>query len=319
MNNSQAPNTLKITVPSGDKKPRCSDIVTIVVTCNRKSLLLNSLKLLLDQSMKTDILIVDNASTDGTESELKTSGLLDNERIHYIHLHINTGGAGGFHYGLKYAFDYGWSWFWLMDDDAEPHPDALEILIKHSPDENGIYASASIADIEGNIKLCFPVKVLHQNKISLIEDYLPLAEKEEVAWLPFLGFFLHRSSIMKIGYPDKDLFIRNDDVEYSERAKSHGINLYMIKDSLIDHPYQPTIPFKMFGRKMYYRSMPPWKMYYEVRNKIIIAKRHYSASSGIRSIAGVTLQVFLSIFLEKDKKEYLSAFIKGIIQGIRTK
>lgn len=319
MNNSQTPKQLKITVLSGDNLSRCSDIVTIVVTCNRKILLLNSLKLLLDQSMKTDILVVDNASTDGTESELRAAGLLDNGRIHYIRLNINTGGAGGFHYGLKYAFEQGWNWFWLMDDDAEPHRDALLKLVENAQDENGIYGSAAVADIVGKIKLCFPVKVLRHNKISLIEDYLPLAEKEEVVWLPFLGFFIHKSSITKIGYPDKDLFIRNDDVEYSVRARLQGINLYMIKESVIEHPYQATIRFNLFGQQLYYRSMPSWKMFYEVRNKIIIAKRHSPVLSGIKSIAGVTLQVAMSIVLEKSKMDYLSAYFKGIIEGIRTK
>lgn len=319
MNTSQTPNGLKITSLFGDDRPRSSDIVTIVVTCNRKGLLLECLRRLLDQSLKTDVLVVDNASTDGTESELKLSGLLDNERIHYLHLNINTGGAGGFHYGLKYAFDRGWNWFWMMDDDAEPHHDALEKLVEQSQDENSIYGSTAVADIQGKIKLCFPIKTLQGKQISLIEDYLPLDEREQVAWLPFLGFFLHRNTILKAGFPDKELFIRNDDVEYSERAKRLGINLYMIKESIIDHPYQPTIPFAILGKQMYYRSMPPWKMYYEVRNKIIIARRHYPVFKGMKSIAGVTFQVFLSLILEKEKKDFLRVFFKGMIDGLRSK
>lgn len=111
---------------------------------------------MLKQTVSTDVLIVDNASTDGTEDNLISSGLLNNEKIHYIKLDENTGGAGGFHYGLKYACKKGWRWFWIMDDDAEPHHDALEKLVALSNDKNSIYGSAAVADLKGTFKLCFP-------------------------------------------------------------------------------------------------------------------------------------------------------------------
>jgi GT2 family glycosyltransferase len=305
-------------VPSKDKQ-RCFDIVSVVVTHNRKNLLLKCLGLLLDQSIGTDILVIDNASTDGTEQVLEIAGFLDNERIHYIHLNKNTGGAGGFHYGLKYAFEQGWNWFWLMDDDAEPHQDALEKLVEQSNDKNSIYGSVAVSNLEGKTKLCFPTKKINNKKVSFIENYELLGIKERVVWLPFLGFFIHRDVVQKIGYPDKDFFIRNDDVEYSERANKFGIKIYMIKWSVIDHPFQPTVSFILLGKKVYHRSMPAWKMHYEVRNKIIIAKRYYSVISGMKSISGVTLQVFLSILIGKNKKNYLKAFFQGIIDGIVTK
>jgi rhamnopyranosyl-N-acetylglucosaminyl-diphospho-decaprenol beta-1,3/1,4-galactofuranosyltransferase len=302
-----------------ESKNRTSDIATVIVTYNRKNFLRGCIDLLLKQTVSTDVLIVDNASTDGTEDNLISSGLLNNEKIHYIKLDENTGGAGGFHYGLKYACKKGWRWFWIMDDDAEPHHDALEKLVALSNDKNSIYGSAAVADLKGTFKLCFPVKRISNNKISFIEDHNLLHSKELVVWIPFLGFFIHRDILIKVGLPDRSLFIRNDDVEYAERAKKHGINIYMIKDSIIEHPYQPTIRFIVLGKQIYYRSMPSWKMYYEVRNKIIIAKRYYSVFSGIKSISGVTLQVLLSILLEKNKKGYLSAYLKGVIEGIQTK
>jgi rhamnopyranosyl-N-acetylglucosaminyl-diphospho-decaprenol beta-1,3/1,4-galactofuranosyltransferase len=302
-----------------ESKTRTSDIATVIVTFNRKLLLRKCIDLLIKQTMSTDILIVDNASTDGTEDNLISSGLLNNEKIHYIKLDENTGGAGGFHYGLKYAFDKGWNWYWIMDDDAEPHQDALEKLVALSNDRNSIYGSVAVADQNGTLTLCFPVKKISHEKISFVEEHNLLNSKELVVWLPFLGLFIHRDILIKVGLPDRTLFIRNDDVEYAERAKKHGIDIFMIKESIIEHPYQPTIRFSFLGRKIYYRSMPPWKMYYEVRNKIIIAKRYYSVLSGIKSISGVTLQVLLSILLEKNKIGFCSAYFKGIIDGTGTK
>ncbi len=317
MNNSLSQNALKISKPLHGKR-RCNNIVSIVVTYNRKEMLLKCLDLLLNQKRQTDILIVDNASTDGTEHKLKSSGLMDEKRIHYVYLNQNTGGAGGFHYGLKYAFEHGWNWFWLMDDDAEPHIDSLEKLFLHASNYDHIYGSVAVSNTDGSVKLCFPAKIIIGSKTKIVEDYDKLASEERVAWLPFLGFFVHRNTIKKIGLPDKKLFIRNDDIEFSERAKKQSIGIYLIKESIIEHPFQPTIPFFLFSRQLYYRSMPPWKMYYEVRNKIIIAKRHYTLLSGIKSFSGVSLQVLLSLLFEKDKNAYLKSYFNGILDGIKT-
>jgi len=318
MNRSRTPTPVQITIPCHGKR-RCNDIVSVVVTYNRKDLLLRCLKLLQNQSRETDILIVDNASTDGTEQELKSACLLDAKNIHYINLSENTGGAGGFHYGLKYAFKKGWEWFWLMDDDAEPHYNALEKLAFHAVNKDNIYGSAAVNMWKGRVSLCFGVKRYNQNnKTEFLDEYDLLNSSDRVAWLPFLGFFIHRSIISKIGFPDRDFFIRNDDLEYGERARKHGIKIHLIKESVIEHPLQPTIKFVLFGRPFYHRSMPPWKMYYEVRNKIIIAKRHYTFFSGIKSFAGVSFQILLSILTEKDKKAYLKSYFYGILDGLKT-
>jgi rhamnopyranosyl-N-acetylglucosaminyl-diphospho-decaprenol beta-1,3/1,4-galactofuranosyltransferase len=294
-------------------------IYCVVVTHNRKTLLKKCINSLLSQTQEPDgIIIIDNASTDGTEKLVETE-FKNNSSIIYNRLDKNTGGAGGFHFGIKRAIEKGADWIWLMDDDAEPHHDALKNLIYQSDNKNNVYGSVAVANVEGNIKLCFPIKKIFNNKISFLEDYNSLNIIENVVWLPFIGFFIHREAISKVGLPDKDLFIRNDDVEYSERARLHGLKIYIIKASVIEHPFQPTISFNIFGKQIYYKRMPSWKMYYEVRNKIIIAKRYYPVLSGIKSIFGVTLQVFLSILLEKNKMGYLKEYLKGIIDGILTK
>ena len=311
------PATINISIREKDKIRR-NDIVAIVVTHNRKELLLKCVQSLLAQTIPTDILIVDNASTDGTEKKLESFGLFDSQKIHYLFLNRNTGGAGGFHHGLKYAFDKGWSWFWMMDDDADPQKMALEELLQQNPNKNNIYGSVAVDNLENEDKLCFPIKRTSASKTELVENYRDLAPEERVAWLPFLGFFINRCVVEKIGFPDKTLFIRNDDIEYAEKAKIQGIKIILIKASVIKHPLQPTIPFSLLGRQLYYRSMPPWKTYYEVRNKIIIAKRYYPLLGGIESLSGATLQLFISIMIEKEKKAYLKAYFQGALDGIKT-
>ncbi len=109
---------------------RVVKICTVIVTYNRYELLKECLDSLLNQTYKTDILIVNNASTDGTDIKIKTDGYLKNENIIYKELDKNLGGAGGFSFGVKFALDNNYDYVWLMDDDAEPELNTLEGLIK---------------------------------------------------------------------------------------------------------------------------------------------------------------------------------------------
>ena len=119
-------------------------MVAIVVTYNRKELLTKVIDALLNQTLPCDILIVDNASTDGTENLLSSSNIFSKNRFNYICLSQNIGGAGGFSRGLKIAMETGWNWFWLMDDDAIPDKNALKYLFEGTEKEKAIFASATI-------------------------------------------------------------------------------------------------------------------------------------------------------------------------------
>ncbi|MFQ3579516.1 MAG: glycosyltransferase, partial [Bacteroidales bacterium] len=131
-------------------------ICAVVVTYNRKNLLLECLNSLIKQSRPIDALyIIDNNSSDGTEKLLFDKGFISElppENIQnpwerefilqcktgykeikcfYVRMHENTGGAGGFYEGVKRGYERGYDWLWLMDDDVEPLSDGLSQLLKY--------------------------------------------------------------------------------------------------------------------------------------------------------------------------------------------
>ena len=64
-------------------------VVAVIVTFNRKRLLLENVQRLLSQTINIHkIIIVDNCSTDGTKEYLNKNGILDNKNIYY-HSNIN--------------------------------------------------------------------------------------------------------------------------------------------------------------------------------------------------------------------------------------
>ena len=109
--------------------PPGETVAVVVVTFNRADLLVHMLDGLAAQTRPPDlVVVVDNASTDHTAEVLAAR---DDLPLHVVHHTENTGGAGGFHTGVREAFDRGADRMWLMDDDVVPAPDCLEVLLRH--------------------------------------------------------------------------------------------------------------------------------------------------------------------------------------------
>lgn len=303
-----------LSVLSSPKKT--SDIVAIVVTYNRKNLLKICLKALLYQEIKCDIILVDNASTDGTREYIKEQFCPKNS-IHYIKFGNNIGGAGGFHYGMKYALVNNWQWFWLMDDDAMPRPDALANLERFANDTNLIYASTALGLDVDAVRLCWPLEILRGTSILIEDQYQDLSKTEQLSYAPFLGFFIHKNLVEIIGLPDLQYFIHFDDVEYCERAKKSGSRIILVKDSIIHHPVIDDNNIFKFGRFYFsYRNLPTWKVYYNTRNKILVARKYFLKKIFFITLPGVFLRILIS-FLRRDMTFIkLQAYAAGIIDGL---
>lgn len=238
-------------------------VVAIVVTYNRKKLLIECLDALLNQTYPLDsIIIVDNASTDGTPELLEQSGYRANPLIDYVRLSENTGGAGGFYHGMKRGYDRGFDWLWIMDDDAEPLRESLSILIENIgfiKDKNLGALAQAVVDQDGEI--CLPCRGnrSHDKIIKYRETgHTPLGyhlyknpEPLQIDFASFVGLMISRNVVREVGFPNNKFFIYLDDVEYSLRIRKVA-NIYLIPRSVILHKYavkDDTIPKKFLWLK----------------------------------------------------------------------
>jgi len=102
-------------------------VAAVVVTYNRRDLLLESLAAVLAQTRAPDkVIVVDNASEDGTAAAVRDRF----PSVHLAELRRNSGGAGGFAGGMALALADGADLIWLMDDDTVPEPGALSALLR---------------------------------------------------------------------------------------------------------------------------------------------------------------------------------------------
>ena len=151
------------------------NVLSIVVTYNRKKLLEECILALKSQeNFKTDILIIDNASTDGTEEMVKKK--FSNDVI-YQNTGSNLGGAGGFNFGIKKSFDLGkeYDYLWVMDDDTIPKKDALfEILKIVEKDKKFGFISPKTLWTDGSLCLMNKQKTLEDVDNIIKNTYINL-------------------------------------------------------------------------------------------------------------------------------------------------
>ena len=198
------------------------NIACIIVTYNRKQFLKRCLDAVNAQTFRPQkVFIVDNASTDGTMCSVKEWGYhncVNNGIVYeYILNGKNEGGAGGFHLGLKTAFeDSEYDGFWVMDDDGEPDKECLKELVRFLGDRDYI-APIVLSDEDRKTCSFIPGKTY--------TDICKTASSDGIFenWAsPFNGILYSHKLVKTIGYPKKEMFIWGDEINYHIRAKNAG-------------------------------------------------------------------------------------------------
>lgn len=227
-------------------------ITTIIVTYNRSKDLLRCVNEVLMQSQKTtNLVIVNNASTDSTLGDLcsffsvdisenivdKTFlfAQKDNVNVYLINMSKNSGGSGGFAEGLRIANEELHSeYFWLMDDDGYPSKICLEKLISYSSKFD--YIMPTSIDINEHTKLSWPVRKRNGKK-TIIYDELKSDWGELMDYVtPFNGILLSKKCVQEVGYINKNFFLWGDEYDHYWRCKQKGIQPVTLMDAQFYHP-----------------------------------------------------------------------------------
>lgn len=255
-------------------------LVAVIVTYNRKEELCQNLDMLYAQTITIDrIIVVDNCSTDGTKAHLEEKGYFQNKNFDYFCTESNIGGAGGFYTGLSRAYEAGADDIILMDDDGRPcNARTFEYLLDHTQRQREAETAAGKLFINSLV-------VCGDRLTSKIGDMVKISEAEAAAAdgiligaaHPFNGTLVTRELVEAIGYPNREYFIKGDEVDYKQRAFDAGAYVATVVDSRYYHPYVPTQEKVILGKLVPVCVEAPWKEYYVARNLTYTykKKKHY--------------------------------------------
>ena len=255
-------------VTGAGRPPQEHTVAVVIVTMNRAELLERMLDGLAAQTHPPDaVIVIDNCSTDHTREVLDARTDLP---LHVTTTGSNLGGAGGFHVGMRAAYDAGWDRIWLMDDDVVPDPDCLAVLM--ATDEVCLMAVRD--DLDGHLVEKAAIRFDLSNPLairpktaSVDSTYATRAELPELVEIEnvaFEGFMVHREVVSRIGFPDPEFFIFYDDVDFAIRARRAGFHIWAVRDARLVRQLDFNQQHDMAG----------WKGFYMFRNLFVVHFRY---------------------------------------------
>lgn len=215
------------------------------------------------------LLIVDNGSSDGSESILR-------ERfpdIEFIQTGQNLGFAGGNNVGISYALERGADYVWLLNNDTVVEPDALSALVRVAQADKKVGMVGSKIVYHGDPDILWyagavldPERPYHPYHLGLNDkDRGQYGEISETGYVTGCSLLASREMIELVGLLDDELFLYFEDVDWSARAKTAGWKLMYCPDSLVYHKVSLSIG----------GAASPTLLYYTSRNRLYFVKENF--------------------------------------------
>lgn len=275
------------------------DLGIVICNFNKIDYLKGCLETLYKSAFKNlsyDVIIVDNASTDGSSEYVKKNYpdiiLLQNE--------INTGGSGGFDRGIRFAVEKEYEYIALLDNDILLEENTIINLveyIKNNP-QVGVVGSkictmdnpdilqemGSFIDFENKFNIYTPLKS-HKDDDSLpdvvICDYVPAC-----------CLVTTREVLNKVGSFNIEHFIYWDDMDWCTRVKRMGWEIHAINNSRVFHKMGAANHTNTFG------------VYYFERNRILFFLKYLDEKQLHFFIDSVYLWLLSVTFFSNLKGNY---------------
>jgi GT2 family glycosyltransferase len=285
-------------------------VAAVVVTYNRRDLLLEALAAIQAQTRApSTVILVDNASDDGTADAVRAKF----PAVRLAGLARNYGGAGGFAYGMSLALADGADLIWLMDDDTVPEPGALAALLaareRHPAPPPALVASR-VVWTDGR---AHPMNTPRTKPFAGKAERLAAAAAgcTPIRSASFVSVLVDAAEARRRGLPRADYFLWNDDFEFTTRLLRGNAGL-LCPASVVVHKTAT------FGSTNV--DPGPQRFFYEVRNKIWMLKTSAPLAPLERLVyGGSTLRRWARTFAgSHDRRALGSSLVKGIAAGVRT-
>jgi len=297
-------------------------VVAVVVTWNRPALLKRCLTGIASQTYPVSkLVVVDNASDEATRELLAAERARRGAPFHLIRLEENTGGAGGFHAGMRACLTLPCTHIWLMGDDCEPDSHALAELVAAAAivGEDAVLGG-NIFDLNGetinvqSVSERLGMNGMLQYRVHLADGLI------EMNTLTFVSFFVSVDLVRKVGLPLKEFFIWGEDTEYSRRL-ARFTRLYQVGKSKTKRFKSGDASQSVFREQDREKI---WRYHFLYRNKLFIHLKYDGlfSTNTLKFVFRSFRDMFLSIRSGKLSllkcRTILSGLCSGIAFAIRT-
>ncbi len=271
-----------------------------------------------------EILVVDNASTD------ETAQLAYPEIVTLVQNRLDLGISGGVTTGLEYARAHGYDWLWILDADSRPRPNALELLTRLV--EPGGPGGGREVGVVGpshnllNLGRMLRGRVLTPGgprpaKLRRDRDFI---DCDSVIWS---GALINLAAVEKVGLPRigtlgywHDLSMDYGDVEYTYRIHRAGYQIFVHRDSILDHRVGQGLHGRILGWDFYTTNHSAIRRYLYFRNLVFFWLKLYHRRNWPLLLVWFSyrLSAILAgiVLLERERGTKLKACLLGIRDGL---
>ena len=291
-------------------------IAGVIVTYNRKELLLKNLLMQEKQIRKLDyVFIVDNGCSDGTKDFIDNYKLSINYK--FISLSENVGFSEACKIGIVEAYNSSFDWIYMMDDDGRPMNDETIFLLEKYINENKISFSDSwiinsIVLQEDNLLTFRTNNTLKYS--DLLKQYNDFILGNTYLWN---GSLISKSVFTNVGFPNEIFAFKGEDVEFKQRCKKNNVKMVTLLKSLYYHPGFQDIEIRFLFKKMFFNKESKWKYYYSIRNRtymLLQEKKRLKAFLVYLKFIYCIKKIF-----NKDSKSYCEFVKIGYKDGLKSK
>jgi UDP-galactopyranose mutase len=287
--------------------PEPQDILVGIVTLNRQAKLAKTLEECRRRGFR-NIVVVDNASTDGTREYLAAE-----QGIVKIFAAENGGSSGGYNRIMHYFIEQtACRWLLTFDDDSFPEFDCQDIADYLQRENEAHRCAYALKVIYPDGSLCAMNRPGHNVLTNNPWRHLPreFHIQESTAGCPvdfasFVGLLLPRETVEAVGAVSKEFFIYSDDTYYTLSISSKLGKIFYCPEFVLVHDCNRS------SRRFQHHD--PLRLEKDVINKIVMI-REYSRFPN----AYIALYVTRSILMNPTRAlDIPRAAYKGISADTR--
>lgn len=237
-------------------------VAVIIVTYNAMPYLADCLGTLKDMDhgdVDVEVMVVENASKDGTLAEIKAKY----GWVTLIEPGKNLGFAGGNNVAMGNAVARGFEYVYLLNQDTRPMQGFVAEAVRVAEADGGIAAAQSLILLSPDEDLINSTgNAIHFLGFGYCEDYRRRIDAwspkgdGEIAYASGAGVLYRCSALKKVGMFDETLFMYHEDLDLGWRFRLAGYRNVLAPRSVIHHKYE------------FSRSIGKW--YYMERNRYVV-------------------------------------------------
>jgi GT2 family glycosyltransferase len=255
------------------------------------------------------ILVVDNASTDGSVAAIAG---------HYAHVEqivndCNLGFAAGINVGIRYALAHGAEWLLLANNDTHFEPDLLDWLVEAAQQEDADLVQPRILyDSEpeevwlaGGWRRQVTLEIARAQPDRSARSDRPF----EVDFVTACGMLMRRRCVESVGLFDERFFMYYEDSDYCLRARAAGCRALVVPQARMWHRVAATIGGVDSPDERYHMALSSVLFFRKhVRNWRWLIVGPYRTGSAIKTVMRL---------LTARRSRAAWAYLRGLYDGLR--